>query len=150
MKIDCWIRPHWFINMSTLHITLHWHLYMFCFAFLFIVELRSSTKHFPHRFNPCSSFPPQNVNWGAPASLSRGRVSVAQVALSNTSHPRLLGRSGTHAIATKLWEGQRKRSGRQGLDPQQPAVSAQPDPADSRSDSRETHTGTWEVKQRLT
>ncbi len=96
---------------------------------------------------PVCFFLSQTVNWRAPVSVSRGRVRLAEDTLSNTAPPLLFGRARTHAVATELWDGnQRERSRRQDLDPQQPALPAQPDSADSRSDSRKTHTGTSDAE----
>lgn len=83
----------------------------------------------------------QTVNWWTPAAVPGGRVHLAQDTLPYSSPARFFGRAGTHAIATKLRDDQWERSGRQDVGPQQPAVPAQPDFTDGRSDGRKTPPG---------
>lgn len=90
---------------------------------------------------PRCFFLSQTVNWWTPAAVPGGGVHLAQDTLPYSSPARFFGRTGAHALATKLWDDQWERSGRQDVGPQRPAVPAQPDFTDGCSDGRKTPPG---------
>lgn len=85
----------------------------------------------------------QAVSRGAPAPFSGRGDCLAENTLPHASPRRLHGVAGAHVCAAERSDDHRERSGRQGVDPQQPPVAAQPDVTHSISAHGETCTGIW-------